>query len=71
MNCHVPDAALRSGFLQKPVSVHTSKTMMLKELSLLLASGGAAAALIGPHKGCRPERHTAPAAGRWNPLCRR
>lgn len=38
MSLHIPVSANEFGFITEPVSVHTSRTMMLAELRLLLAA---------------------------------
>ena len=42
MRIDVPDTAVKAGFTNEPVGTHTSRTLMLSELRLVLASAGPA-----------------------------
>ena len=51
----IPEQALAAGFSNSPIGTHTGKTMMLRELRLLLAAVPARAAFVDYHRAAVSE----------------
>jgi hypothetical protein len=71
MSFKLPEPALVHGFVNDPVGTHGSRTFMLKELRLLLAScppgAGEAAAYAQPTAAVDPLADRELSAGPWPP----